>query len=435
MAHKILNSRSFSSEKLYTLLTSLTLARHFLVAYSGGLDSHVLLYSLAQLRKAHPEIALRAIHFHHGLNTQADDWVTHCREVCAGLGVDYQWEYLTLSPKKGESLENLARTARYKALNRALERGSSDEVLLTGHHQNDQVETLLLQLLRGAGPKGLAAMLSSSSFAHTKLIRPLLDFTRSSLEAYAKTHQLQWIEDASNQDLRFDRNFIRHKLLPLVQKRWPSALTTLARSASHCAEASMLLAQTADSELLTLQGSAPHTLSVQNLRALSPHKQSLVIRRWLEHRHLPIPSQTKLMQIIHEALPCRDDAMPKVQWQGAEIRRYRDDLYAFAPFSLFNPSLIISWDLKTILKLPSDLGVLIPQECKQSPLYKGGSITVRFRQGGEYCRPLGSKMRRSLKNLFQEWGIPPWQRERIPLLYQEEKIIQIIGYCVCTDDS
>jgi len=424
--------KPFSAEKLYTLLTNLTPARHFLVAYSGGLDSHVLLHSLTQLRETDPEISLRAIHFHHGLNTQADQWTEHCLRVCTDLGIDYQWKYLTLSLKKGESLENLARMARYKACRTILK---EDELLLTGHHQNDQAETLLLQLLRGAGPKGLAAMPVYSNFAHTKLIRPLLNFTRPSLETYARKHRLQWIEDSSNQELTFDRNFIRHELLPLIQKRWPSALTTLARSASHCAEATMLLAQTADAELLTLQGSAPHTLSVQNLRELNPPKQSLVIRRWLEHRHLPIPSQTKLMQIIREILPCRDDAMPKVQWQGAEIRRYRDDLYAFTPFLPINSSLIISWDLKTILKLPGDLGVLIPQECKQSPLYTNGPITVRFRQGGEYCQPVGSKTRRSLKNLFQEWGIPPWQRQRIPLLYQKEKIIQIPGYCVCTDDS
>lgn len=424
----------FTPKKLYTLLTNLTPARHFLVAYSGGLDSHVLLHSLAQLREIYPAISMRAIHFHHGLNTQADQWAEHCLSVCTDLGVDYQWEHLTLSPTKGESLENLARTARYQALDRVLALGPPDEVLLTGHHQNDQAETLLLQLLRGAGPKGLAAMPACLNFAHTKLIRPLLNFSRHHLEAYAQKHQLQWVEDSSNQELSFDRNFVRHELLPLIQKRWPSALTTLARSANHCAEASILLAQTADTELLRLQGSAPHTLSIQNLRDLSPYKQSLVIRRWFEHRHLPIPSQNKLMQIIHEILPCRDDAMPKVEWQGAEIRRYRGDLYAFSPLPPIPSSLIIPWDLKKVLTLPENLGVLIPQECQQSPLYKGGPVTVRFRQGGEYCKPVGSKMKRSLKNLFQEWGIPPWQRQRIPLLYQEEKIIQIPSYCVCTDD-
>ena len=423
--------KQFSAEKLHNILTRLTHRRHFLIAYSGGLDSHVLLHSLAQLQAIHPEISLGAIHLHHGLNREADDWVKHCQKVCQKLNIDYQSQALHLEESTGESPENLARKARYAALGCALKEG---DVLLTGHHQNDQAETLLLQLLRGAGPKGMAAMAECSNFAGTQFLRPLLNFTRGSLEAYAKTHQLQWIDDSSNQDLKFDRNFIRHQVLPLIQQRWPSAVTTLTRSAKHCAEAVILLAQTADSELLNLVGSAPDTLSVQGLNLSNPRKQKWVIRRWFEHLHLPTPSEAKLMQIINTVLPCRADALPKVHWQGVEIRRYRDDLYAFAPLSHLDVSACITWDLKEDLQLPDTLGILTPTLCKQWPLYKGGPVTIRFRQGGEYCRPMGSPRRRSLKNLFQEWAIPPWQRQRTPLIYEEEKIIAIPNYCVCTDE-
>jgi tRNA(Ile)-lysidine synthase len=421
---------AYSTEKLYATLTRLTHYQRFLVAYSGGLDSHVLLHSLTQLRSAHPDIALRAIHFHHGLNTQADDWMLHCQQMCAALKVEYQGQRLQLDSGSGKSIEEMARSARYGALGEALR---DDEVVLTGHHQNDQAETLLLQLFRGAGPKGMAAMAECSHFEKPWLLRPLLTVNKASLEAYASRHHLQWIEDNSNQDLKFDRNFVRHQLLPLLQQRWPSVVTTLTRSAKHCAEASILLAATADCEILSLQGSVPHTLSVEGLRMLNPLKQRLVIRRWLEHRHLPIPSQVKLRQIMEEVLPCRGDALPKVHWQGAELRRYRDDLYAFRPQPTLDPSLVIPWDLRGDLALPADLGTLTALECRQSPLYKGGPVSIRFRSGGEYCRPAGLKMRRSLKNLFQEWGIPPWQRNRIPLIYQEEDIIQIPGYCMCVN--
>ena len=421
----------FTVEALYDALVNLTPIRRFLLAYSGGLDSHVLLHSLVQLRKIHPEISLRAVYIHHGLYLQEDNWVKCCEKICADWGVDYQSQQISLAfhKNKNQSPEELARTKRYDALKNILQ---ENEALLTGHHQNDQAETLLLQLFRGAGPKGMAAMGGSSNFAHTQLIRPLLNFTRSNLQNYAETYGLTWIEDSSNQGVKFDRNFIRHQILPLIQKRWPSVLTTLTRSARHCFDAAVLLAQMGDSELLNLQGSVPCTLAIQNLRLLDPRKQSLVIRRWLEHLHLPAPSEAKLMQVINTVLLCRSDAVPKVHWQGVEMRRYRDNLYAISPLIPINPLLTIVWDLRANLELPHNLGTLFSQECQKLPLYKKDQpVMVKFRQGGEHCQPMGSKTRRSLKNLFQEWGVPPWERERIPLVCQAKEIIYIPGYCIC----
>jgi len=406
-------------------LNRLTDARCFLIAYSGGLDSHVLLHKMALLRSQHPELQLRAVHVHHGLNQQADAWAVHCKSICDALEIPFLLLKVTISREAGESLEALARHKRYHAISACL---AAEECLLTAHTQDDQAETLLLQLLRGAGPKGLAAMPMKKPFAHSLLLRPLLNQTRASLQAYAEENQLHWVEDDSNQDTGFDRNYLRHRVMPLLKERWPAALNNLTRSASHCADAAHLLETFASQDLLSLQGTVENTLSVSALLSLSEERRCNALRHWFRTRGYRVPSTKQLQQLEQDVLRCDQKATPVMHCQKAQLRRYRDDLYLISEQASFDASVILPWDLQSPLLLPGDLGTLTPEQCSLPPL-ELDRVTLRFRQGGERIKPAGSAHTQSLKKLFQSWGVPPWQRDRIPLIYSGDRLVAVVGYC------
>lgn len=399
----------------------------FCVALSGGLDSIVLLHALKTLQNQF-SFNLRAVHIHHGLSDNADDWENHCRSICA------QWQ-IPLIVKKvkiaaaGESIEAAARESRYAALKEELLMG---EILLTAHTQNDQVETLLLQLLRGAGPKGMAAMPEKIKIAANYFIRPLLDVTRAELEAYAMQHQLSWIEDESNEDRRFDRNFIRHDVLPVLQKRWPQVLTTIHRSATHCAEATELMEVLALEDLEYCQGEKPAILKIEELLKLSRVRQKNLIRYWLQHLQFTLPSQQKLDAILNEVVLSSEDAMPLIVWQGVEIRRFKQQIYVMAPLSKPPKELVLNWDISKPLSLPNQLGVLTAtwQQAQGIALSENEILQIRFRKGGERMHPHGRQGSHPLKKLLQEWNIPPWLRDRIPLLYHQDELVAVIGYAI-----
>lgn len=406
-------------------IEQLTNKTKFLVAYSGGMDSHVLLHCMHELRHKNPQITVRAIHVHHGLSINADAWVAHCTDVCAKLDIELIIKYVSIAKKdKKHSLEALARDARYKVF---AEEINADETLLTAHHADDQAETVLLQLFRGCGPKGLAAMPERKGLALGTLLRPLLAFKRSDLYDYAQQNKLQWIEDESNEHIGYDRNFIRHKLMPIITERWPGITNALARSADHCAAASSLLNILAQQDYLLAQGSKANTLSVSKLLLLTPERQNNLIRHWLQTQGAPIPSSIKLQHIITDILSCRVDAHPIVHWQDAEVRRYRDDLYVMPPLGTTTIDLVIPWDTLTDLELPNNLGTLTPQVLKNFGLESAAkNITVRFRSRDSKYKLKGRIGTHSLKKLFQEKGIPPWQRNSVPLIFQNEELVGIL---------
>lgn len=412
------------TDHLRCFLQSQPPAGRYVVAYSGGLDSHVLLHALSRLG-----VALAAVHVHHGLSRNADLWAEHCQTQCAALQVPCSVVRVQV-PRDGRGLEAAARAARYAALAQALEAG---EMLLTAHHQDDQAETLLLMLMRGAGVAGLAAMPQVRPCGAGLLGRPLLGVSRSALHAYAVAHGLSWVDDESNFDTSLDRNYLRHELLPLLQRRWPAALPTLARSAAHLAEAGELLAELAAADLDAARGDRPDTLSVTALHTLSAARRRNLLRHWLRHLGLPPPDTAHLHRIEQEVLPARPDAGPRVDWSGAEVRRYRDDLYAMAPQAPV-PDTELAWDLAQPLSLPDGRCLVA------SPAIGGGvsaesvaaaRVTVRFRAGGERCAPVGRGHNHELKKLFQEVGVPPWERERIPLLFVDGVLAQVVGYWIC----
>ncbi len=396
-------------------------AQRIWVAYSGGLDSHVLLHAVAQLRPQLAKQELRAVHIHHGLHPQADYWAQHCQAVCQALAIPCEIIRVQVRKASRESLEANARTARYQAIAQLL---SPEEVVLTAQHADDQAETVLLQLLRGAGVAGLAAMPPVTRLASGWLIRPLLNYTRAQLYAYAQQAQLQWIEDSSNTDIQFDRNFLRHQIIPGLQQRWPSISQTLSRTARHQAEAHELVQNLAQMDWETCRTNHLTQLNLMALSALNLVRQRNVIRYWLSQCQLPIPSSAQLQQILQSCLPAKIDRQPVVRWPGVEIRRYRQLLFAMSPLppQPMNSSQL-TWLLPQPLALP--LGQLTAVRVQEQGLAlpSGTVLQVRFRQGGETFRWRGHQ--RVVKKLLQTLQLPPWQRPFIPLIYLNNTLVAI----------
>lgn len=395
------------------------------VALSGGLDSTCLLHAAAAVRDRLPG-PLSAAHLDHGLNPDSGRWVAHCRALCAGLGVPLVTRRLCVERRPGESLEASARDARYLALASLLGAG---ELLLTAQHQDDQAETLLLALLRGSGPDGLAAMPAVSDLGPGRLVRPLLGVPRTLLEAYAHDRGLHWVEDPSNASLVFDRNYIRREIMPLLRARWPAASLTLARSASHCAEAARLIQSQAHQGLEGLAGTRSGTLSIQRLARLDPAQARVILRLWLRRLGLPLPDRPRLIRILSEVLLAREDSNPLVAWPGCEIRRYRGDLFALAPLPARPPPGPLNWGGGSLV-LPWPLGALAQVPVEWAPL--GGALhayplRVHFGLEGQWCLPPGARHRRPLKKLFQEAGIPAWLRPYVPLIFAGEQLVAVAG--------
>jgi len=423
---------TFSAAHLLDRLVQMPMVSRYRVAYSGGCDSHVLLHALASLRER-LEVPLDAIHVNHGLSPQADAWSEHCRRTCESLDVPLIEVKVHAHPGLGESPEAAAREARYAAWRDLLETGDG---LLLAHHQNDQAETLLLQLLRGSGVKGLSAMAVCSEFAAGWLGRPLLDYSREALCRYAEQQGLHWIEDPSNFDTDLDRNYLRHKLVPLLRERWPSANLTLSRAARHQAEAAMLLAELGEQDYRHCRSETDDSLSVARLLTLNPARQRNLLRYWLADRlGLPLPDSKHLKRIVDEVLYASPDANPLVSWAGVEVRRYGGFLYAMTTRPTPGQPVPLDWDplQQPELHLPGQILRAEPRQGAGLSLaqIRQHGLRVGFRQGGEQCRPLGRGHRHELKKLMQEWRIPPWQRQQVPLLLIEGEIAQVVDYCLC----
>ena len=401
------------------------------VAYSGGVDSHVLLHLLATAN--HPELtAIHAIHIDHGLNPDSDDWAQHCADIAKNLNVVFSCKKVDVKNIDTLGMEAAARTARYQALQQGM---TQDDVLLTAQHQQDQAETLLLQLLRGAGPKGLSAMIRQFQLGETSVMRPLLNISQSDILAYANHHQLQWIDDPSNVETRWNRNYIRHNVWPVIEQRWPAASKTLSRSAEHCAEASELLAELAQQDLDQLgMDCEADCLSIPQLLTLSSSRCRNLLRHFLIWKQLPLPSTACLQQVIDEVCLAKPDSMPVVSWQDVELRRYQQQLYFMSPLTKHDNSQVISCNGVEDVTINDDQ-VLTWQKVAvgiNEQLIKAG-LTIHFRQGGERIKPQGQSHHKSLKHLFQQWTIPPWQRDRIPLLFCGDELVAVVGHCISDD--
>ncbi len=420
----------FSADSLHVELRLLPAVGRYLIAYSGGLDSTVLLHATAVLQQR-LKAEIQAVHVHHGLQASADDWVEHCRFFCVQLNVPFRVLWVDARPQRGESPEAAARRVRYAALHSLVRAGTC---LLTAHHQDDQAETLVLQLLRGAGPEGLAAMPSVTAFGEGYHARPLLEFRRKALVKYASQADLHWIDDPSNRNIRYDRNFIRCELMPLLRQRRPSVTCTIARAAKLQAEVSELVSTLAEMDKDVAAGSRSNTLSVSALKRLTPSRQINLLRYWIRDSGLPVPTSVQIARVQRELLEARPDTTPCLHWSGGELRRYRDDLYAMKPLSRHDPHQVFDWNLTENLLIPHlDLVLNVAPLKAQGLIFHSfpTALSVRFRIGGERCRPRGRHHHHALKKLFQERGIPPWQRARIPLIYAGDRLVAVWGYWIC----
>ncbi|WGO84047.1 tRNA lysidine(34) synthetase TilS [Arsenophonus apicola] len=395
-----------------------------LVGFSGGLDSTVLLHALVTLRQTTlPNLNIRAVYIHHGLNDKADEWAIHCQKVCCDLQVAFYSQQVYIDPTK-KGIEAAARDARYQAFREIL---LPEEIIVTAQHLDDQAETFLLALKRGSGPAGLSAMPISIPFADSYLIRPLLSFSRQQLVVYAQKKALSWIEDDSNQNQRYDRNFLRLTIMPHFNRRWPHFSQSVARSASLCAEQEALLNELLQdylSQLVTAEGA----LQLDALASYSEIKRNAILRRWLSLHRILMPSRLQLKQIWQDVICARPDAEPQFMLANNNvIRRFKQQLWLLPQFNDLT-KICLAWQLPTAIKLPDNLGTLMIADTGEGirAPFSHEKVTIRFGLKGN-IKIIGRQHARRSKKLWQELGVAPWLRERTPLIYYNDELIAAVG--------
>ncbi len=397
---------------------SSNISPNLLLAFSGGVDSCVLFHALAQAKKT-LNFNLQAMHVHHGLSPNADAWADFCAKTCAAYQVPLEVVKVKVEKDAGLGLEAAAREARYQALFTA-----GVDYILLAHHQDDQAETLLLQLLRGAGLKGLSAMASQDP--DRRLLRPLLDISRVEIEAYAKAAQLAWIEDESNLDIQFDRNYCRHEVMPVLKARFPASGATLARSAAHIAEAADLLDELAQMD--TRACVAEGRMNVELLAALSLPRAKNLFRWWLASMDFSAPSKDRLDDMLTQLINASADATLKILLDKASdtyLRRYQGFAYIESNHPEYAFEIAMIWQGEDNLTLPD--GTQLVFERKQGEglaidRLGGHKLRIASRQGGERFKPELARPTRTLKHLLQEANMPPWLRERLPLIYLDDTL-------------
>jgi len=397
---------------------------HLRVGLSGGIDSVVLLHVLAR-SLGWPADRLLAVHVNHGLSPHASRWAEFCQRFCRRLGVPLQ--IVAVDVVRGNSTEAAARTARYGVFAAG---GAAPMVL--AHNRDDQAETVLLQLLRGAGPRGLSAMpeMRAATGAMPAVVRPLLEVPRAAIAAYARRHRLRWVEDESNLDQAYVRNFLRHDIMPRLQKKLPGTDLTLARAARHQAEASALLDVLAVQDLGAGQTSG--RLPLPRLALLAPHRARNALRYFLRVNGVAMPDADQLDELLRQATTARNDARVCVNVGGGiELRRFRDALYIVRALPALDPAFELTWDGRGSLALPQLGGSLRLARRKgagiAAPALRAEILTVRVRRGAESMRLRSGGRRRTVRNLLQEAELPPWIRERLPFLFVGDRLAAIPG--------
>ena len=405
-----------------------------LAAFSGGKDSTVLVHLLWRLRQS-LGFRLLALHVNHGILPESDHWEAHCAQFCANLNIEFRSTRLELARQRKRINENDARAARYAWLKDEID---EHQVLVTAHHLNDQAETVLLNLMRGAGVRGLAAIQPIQRFSSGWLIRPLLAAAPKDIDAYVRSWDLKHIEDPSNKDLDYERNYLRHEVLPKLAARWPAAIDQIGKSAAFLSDSRQLVDTLAasDAEECRAKGSGflsiGFELNVIKLLELTPARRMNLIRYWLRTHLDSEPGRAALDQFMDTSLlPERKFA--KLAWTNHCMYRYQDDLYlARHPASL--PKLPdIPWDLNAPLEIEQAGIKLIPSASGEDGLRMKKitrGISVRFRRGGEKIILPGRRHSSVLKKLFQQHAIPPWERNTLPLIYCENELAAVVPWIV-----
>ncbi|WP_076408203.1 tRNA lysidine(34) synthetase TilS [Shewanella sp. UCD-KL12] len=447
------NGKALSGFSVYDLidevvaLASVKQGAKLVLAYSGGVDSELLARGLSEFAKVHTQFSYLLIHVHHGLSQNADLWAEHCRNQAKSYRLPIKVSYVHVDTGPRKSIEAEARTARYNAIKAEMNAG---DVLLTGHHLDDQLETVLLALKRGLGPKGLSAMGSVQRFDNDKLmLRPLLSIEREQIESQALSLALKHIKDESNLDAKYDRNFLRLEIIPKLKSRWPSIATTASRSASLCAQQQVVIDEEVSARLpdylVLRQGDSVQALDLERLSSQSPHWQALLFRGFIEHLGFAPLSVQQLEQALSQLLSAKPDANLEFRAGDLIIRRFRGLAYlsSFRQEHLsLDQDMLIELDSAAVLHMLDDIevavspvsqlviskttkamGVRLPKLAEQ--------ISIRFSVvGSTRCQPAQRAKRRELKKLWQEYGIPPWQRAQVPFIFYNEQLVCAVGYWV-----
>ena len=409
-----------------TLRATAMVGARIVVGLSGGVDSVVLLHCLSRIASS-LELRLSALHIHHGLSPNADGWARFCEELCRAAAVPFEQAQVTVADRSRLGVEAAAREARYAVFSQV----EADAVALA-HHQDDQAETLLLQLLRGAGVRGLSAMPVTrllNADTGLKLIRPLLGVRRAQIKAYSAASRLAWVEDETNLELSYERNYLRAEILPRLAQRYPGCTETLTRAAHNLADAAELLDDVAAVDLAsTLDGPG---VAVSALSKLTPaHARNLL--RWVIQQHgLPIPSRDQLEEALRQAINARRDGRLTVKLGAAWLRRHRGHLYLERAQSEVPRGWSQAWCGQAQICLPQGLG-RVGFECVMGAglsvqrLRSDGSV-IQPRSGGERMCLAANRPSRTLKNLLQEAGVPQWERDRLPLLFAGSALVWVPG--------
>ncbi|VFP83407.1 tRNA lysidine(34) synthetase TilS [Candidatus Erwinia haradaeae] len=414
-------------------LKNLLINEHALmIAYSGGLDSTVLLHQIITLNKEQSLLKIRVVHINHNLNNLADSWAMHCKKQCENWKVPLIIRKVQVNTQHKQGIEAAARQVRYLAIYQTMK---PEETLVTAQHQDDQSETFMLALKRGSGPTGLSGMAPIQLYGNNRHIRPFLTNNRLELEKWAYQHKLTWIVDPSNQDVRYDRNFLRLKVMPLLKQRWPHFSRTVSRSAQLCRDQERLLDEYLIESLHTLMDES-QSLHITPLQVMSRFRCFALLRRWIEYRKGCMPSYSTLQHLWTQVACSRKDANPRLQIGNNEVRRFRDRLY-WLPLqkSLKHYQLIWKYPWNTLI-LPDGIGQI--QQCLHGIQIRRPSFYTQVRicfkaQGVFYV--YGRVGSRSLKKLWQEYDIPPWKRERIPLIFYDNLLITALGVFVTVDGA
>ncbi|MDN4500947.1 tRNA lysidine(34) synthetase TilS [Alteromonadaceae bacterium BrNp21-10] len=405
--------------------------RTIAVAYSGGVDSHVMLHALCQLRAQFPQHQYCAVHIHHGLSDNADDWLVHCQQTCVQLAIEFIGHKVLVNQGPRTSLEATARDARYQAIESLV---PANSLVLLAQHQNDQLETVLLQLKRGAGPKGLSAMAGLKSASNgIEYARPLLALSRSQIEEYAQQQQLNWIEDESNSNEAFDRNFLRQQIIPSLLSRWPGMAKAVSRSAALCAEQQQLLDEVSHNHLMRIQDDQLR-LNIHLLSELSSAWQAQVVRLWLSQQSIPMPPAAIIELLPKELLQTADDSHACLQWQQWQLRKYNGLLYVLTAPAEVELELI-SWQGQALFNIGENQpALLIDSNDNGGQLLQLATAAVDIQIGfgrlGTVFKPKGERHSKPLKKWMQLWQIPPWQRQQIPLVFVDGQLAMVMGYGV-----
>ncbi len=423
-------SRTFNLDHLIRQFLDLlpSPARYWL-GFSGGLDSTALLHALACVRDRLPA-PLAAVHIDHGLQGESAAWAQHCRDVCRRLELPLHVIEVDAKAAPGESPEAAARNARYAAIDRLV---GEDEMLLTAHHLDDQAETVMLQLMRGAGVDGLSAMPLVQVRGKGWHARPLLPWRRSALLDWARQNDLDWVEDPSNVQTDADRNFLRHQVLPQLLTRWPAAIENLAGSAAHCADASATLRAQARVDLAQVQGADGARLAIDALARLPESRQRNLLRAWLRDRAVPPLPQRRLADALDQVLNARPDADVCIAWAGWQLRRFRRELWLLpagggtedhGPVVWRGDEMSLGGGRGTLQRRLAPGGI-------DPAIWEKGRVEIGYRSAGMKCRPAGRQGSRSFKKLMQEYGVPSWQRAILPVVLIDGQPAAIANCCVC----